>query len=78
MSDDLEKAITQAYDPLVSDQLRSNAMAFLQNAAASANGWRAFLGKLFETGDVQIALVCISALSEIVLHRYVLILSYFF
>ena len=71
MADDLEKAIIQAYDPMSSPQARESAMDYLSSISASAGGWRTFMEKLFGTSDIQVALVCISALSEVVLHRYV-------
>ena len=70
MADDLEKAIIQAYDPMSSPQARESAMDYLSSISASAGGWRTFMEKLFGTSDIQVALVCISALSEVVLHRY--------
>jgi len=71
MSDDLEKAILQAYDPLASQTARSSALDYLSQISESPGGWRTFVEKLFVTSDVQIALICLTALGNIVLHRCV-------
>lgn len=72
MADDLEKAIIQAYDPMISQQNRASALAYLSQVSASSGGWRTFAEKLFATSDVQVALVCLTALGDVVLHWYVL------
>jgi hypothetical protein len=71
MADDLEKAIIQAYGDGSSQQARDSALEYLGSISASAGGWRSFMEKLFGTNDIQVAVVCLSALSEVVLHRYV-------
>lgn len=70
MADDLEKAIIQAYDPMISQQNRASALAYLSQVSASSGGWRTFAEKLFATSDVQVALVCLTALGDVVLHWY--------
>ena len=75
MSDDLEKAIIQAYDPLASQQARSSALTYLSQVSESAGGWRNFVEKLFATADEQIALVCLTAVGDIILHRYAFLYS---
>lgn len=71
MADDLEKAILQAYDPMALPQTREQAMTYLSQVSDAAGGWRSFMEKLFGTQDVQVALVCLSALADIVQHRFV-------
>lgn len=71
MSDDLEKAIQQAYGPMTSQQARTSAMGYLNQLSESAGGWRTFVEKLFATSDIQTAIVCLSLLGDLVLHRYV-------
>jgi len=70
MADDLEKAIIQAYDPMVSQQSRATALSYLSQVSGSSGGWRTFAEKLFATSDVQVALVCLTALGDVVLHWY--------
>lgn len=71
MADDLEKAIQSAYGPMSSAQARNSAIAYLGQLSESAGGWRTFVDKLFSTSDVQTALMCLSLISDVVLHRYV-------
>jgi hypothetical protein len=70
MADELEKAIIQAYDPMVSPQDRSSALEYLAHISEAVGGWRTFVEKLFGTSDIQVALTCLTAIGDIVLHRY--------
>lgn len=70
MADDLEKAFIQVYDPASSQQARAVALEYLSQLSNAPGGWRTFLEKLFSTSDVQIAVMCLSAIEEVVNHRY--------
>lgn len=73
MADDLEKAINTAYGGAVSPQARASAMQYLSQLSESAGGWRTFVDKLFGTSEIRTALVCLSVLGDVVLHRYAFI-----
>lgn len=78
MSDDLEIAINQAYDPISSDSTRSNAINYLAHMTESVDGWQKYFEKLFNTSNVQVAMVCLNAVGEIILNQWVLFFIYFF
>lgn len=78
MADDFEKAIQTAYGPTSSQQARTSALLYLNQLSESATGWRTFVEKLFGTGDIHTALVCLSLLGDVVLHRYAAFFAQFY